>query len=66
MTVEILIAELKKKNPKANVLTYIEGEEEYGNTVKIKSVKKQSNMPYSKGDCPKINGETILITGYSA
>lgn len=66
MKVKDLITELSKHNPEAEVLNYVEELEDYGKTTKVVTILNQDDMPYAKGDTPKINGEIVLITGWLA
>jgi len=66
MKVKELIAELSKHNPEAKVLNYIEEAEEYGKTTSVVTITDQDEMPYAKGDVPKIDGEVVLIQGWIA
>jgi hypothetical protein len=68
MKVRHLIEELSKQDQNAEVVTYIDEAEEYGNVNKVEFIKRQSDLYYAKGDQPKLKdkpyeGKVVLIYG---
>ena len=68
MKVKKLINLLSKEDPNAEVLTYVEEAEEYGETTSLETfdVNEKDNMPYAKSDVPDIKSKTVLIKGWIA
>jgi hypothetical protein len=68
MKVSQLITLLQKEDPDADVLTYIQEVEEYGRVDRVNSFEpdQQKDLPYAKGDVPKIKNRLVLIQGLIA
>lgn len=66
MTVEQLVEKLYTLDPGADVLIYIDEAEDYGSCDKVElfTPERQKDLPYAKGDVPKLKKPTVLISGW--